>query len=148
MKRLILLIAVLAIIAQILTPILVGLFYPSLESRALFGDSFGITNSIFSLLAILAILFTITSQHAEDKKNSENMNNSIKLNALATLLKVSDSKLKYFETDIYRSNLIKKNIAEDDIDKIKNDEIDLAKKNRKSYQKELDEIFESLDWKL
>ena len=148
MKSLILLIAVLAIIAQILTPILVGLFYPSLESRALFGDSFGITNSIFSLLAILAILFTITSQHAEDKKNSENMNNSIKLNALATLLKVSDSKLKYFETDIYRSNLIKKNIAEDDIDKTKNDEIDLAKKNRKSYQKELDEIFESLDWKL
>jgi uncharacterized membrane protein len=145
MKLVIILIAIIAITAQVITPILVGLYYPSLESRALFGDSFGITNSIFSLLAILAILYTIISQHAGEKINTENINKTIKLNALATLLKVTYSKLKYLQSDLYYENQKKNGKPDEENVKTRLIKIDQAKLNRDKFQDELDKIFDNLD---
>ena len=88
--------------------------YPELKDRALFGDSFGVINSLFSGLAFAGIIFTIILQRKElslqrqelketrmelsrsataqeksekqQKRQSENLKITAKLNALSTLV--------------------------------------------------------------
>jgi len=89
-------------------------FYPELEDRAKLGDSFGVINSLFSGLAFAGIIYTILLQRKElvlqrdelrdtrlelkrsanaqeksekqQRRQSENLKITAKLNALNTLL--------------------------------------------------------------
>ncbi len=157
MKKKILIFAVIAVIAQVAVPIAVQVFYPSLQNRALLGDSFGITNSIFSLFAILAVLYTIAIQQSEIQKNeqssdlqlqlmqkqTDSLEKTTKLNALATMLNVTDSKLKYLQSEQYIKNLNGQGLKESEIISKKGQKVKEAKFVRDKYQDELDNIFKS-----
>jgi hypothetical protein len=158
MQKKILIFAIFAVIAQIVAPIVVQLIYPSLQNRALFGDSFGITSSIFSLFAILAVLYTIAIQRSEIQKNerssdeqlkhmqrqTDSLEKTTKLNALATMLNVTDSKLKYLQSDQYIEKLNGEGLQEKQIISKKEQKVKEAKSVRDKYQDELDDIFKSI----
>lgn len=92
----------------------INYLYPKLENKALYGDSFGVINSLFSGLAFAGIIYTILLQRKElalqrqelketrdelkrsadaqeknelqQRKQSENLKKTAKLNALSTLI--------------------------------------------------------------
>jgi uncharacterized membrane protein (DUF485 family) len=98
----------------IISIITLPLFYEDISERALFGDSFGLINSLFSGFAFAGIIYTIllqrkelslqrkelqetrlelkrsaTAQEASEKqlkRQSENLKITAKLNALSTLV--------------------------------------------------------------
>ncbi len=135
------------------------MFYPTIQNRALFGDSFGITSSIFSLFAILAVLYTIAIQQSEIRKNelssnkqlelmqkqTDSLEKTTKLNALATMLNVTDSKLKYLQSEQYIDKLKDAGLLkENEIINKREQKIKESKEVREKYQNELDEIFNSI----
>lgn len=105
---------VVVFIIWILSIFIVPFIYPKLEDRALFGDSFGLINSLFSGFAFAGIIYTIILQRKElalqrqelketrmelersadaqeksekqQRRQSENLKITAKLNALSTLV--------------------------------------------------------------
>lgn len=119
----------------IISIFVVPIFYPKLNDRALLGDSFGLINSLFSGLAFAGIIYTIILQRTElalqrqelkdtrlelersataqensekqQKRQSENLKITAKLNALSTLVGYYsnlETKMKNIEPAKYRQS--------------------------------------------
>ncbi|WP_053978180.1 hypothetical protein [Mangrovimonas xylaniphaga] len=123
---------VIVVAVWILSIYAVQLFLPKLEDKALLGDSFGTINSLFSGLAFAGIIYTILLQRKElalqrqelketrlelersanaqeksetqQKRQSENLKQTAKLNALSTLVSYySQVELKTKTIDVMKS---------------------------------------------
>ncbi len=79
------------------------------------------------------------------QKQTDSLEKTTKLNALATMLNVTDSKLKYLQSEQYIDKLKDAGLLkENEIINKREQKIKESKEVREKYQNELDEIFNSI----